>query len=679
MKNFQKLIVLLAALSGVPLATAEVSEIVTIASRQNTERAEIVASTAVVDQDALELLSHAHIQQPLSRLAGVNLNRGNGQEYLPAVRSPVLTGAGACGGFLMAEDGIPLRAAGFCNINELFEAHSEVAQRIEVLRGPGTVLYGSNAIHGVINIITPDINAADSLSYELGPNDYHRLKLTANANNFVVSTSLASDGGYRDQSGFDQQKLSLRHRTSTGKLSIDSGLTATNLNQETAGYISGDSAYKDRVKAQSNPNPEAFRDARSLRLWSRMAYQLPAAELIVTPYMRHTQMDFLQHFLPGTPLEQNGQFSLGTQVSYHFSPDDNLKLIVGTDAEYSDGYLKQSQDLPTQGSPFLQKTIPVGKHYDYQVDVAVAALFANAQWSVRENLTFHAGARYESTHYDYHNQMLAGRTRDNGSPCESGGCRYSRPPSGSNSFDNWSGDMGFIHKLSDSHSIYGRLSSAFRAPQATELYRLQRDQQIADLQSESLIATELGIRGSSDLADYSVALYQMEKDNVIYRDTEFFNVSDGRTEHLGVEAQLGIAITEQIEFDLAATYARHRYRQGNFAQSVDIGGNDMDTAPRYFGNARLSWRASDQTRLELEWQLMGDYFLDPQNLHSYPGHSVFNLRASYRLSGKFNLYARLLNITDRAYAERADYSRFSGERFFPGQPRSLNLGIQWQW
>jgi hypothetical protein len=73
MGNFQKLIVLLAAFSGVPLATAEVSEIVTIASRQNTERAEVLASTAVVDQDDLELLSHAHIQQPLSRLAGVNL------------------------------------------------------------------------------------------------------------------------------------------------------------------------------------------------------------------------------------------------------------------------------------------------------------------------------------------------------------------------------------------------------------------------------------------------------------------------------------------------------------------------------------------------------------------------------------------------------------------------------
>ena len=111
------------------------------------------------------------MQQALSRVAGVNLHRGNGQEYLPAMRSPVLTGAGGCGGFLMQEDGIALRAAGFCNINELFEANTEMAQRIEVLRGTGTVLHGSNAMHGVINIVTPAPSSGSKASLEIGADD----------------------------------------------------------------------------------------------------------------------------------------------------------------------------------------------------------------------------------------------------------------------------------------------------------------------------------------------------------------------------------------------------------------------------------------------------------------------------------------------------------------------------
>ena len=50
---------------------------------------------------------------------------------LLAIRSPVLTGAGACGAFLLLEDGMPLRPTGFCNVNQLFEANTSQAAAIE--------------------------------------------------------------------------------------------------------------------------------------------------------------------------------------------------------------------------------------------------------------------------------------------------------------------------------------------------------------------------------------------------------------------------------------------------------------------------------------------------------------------------------------------------------------------
>ena len=83
------------------------------------------------------------------------IQRGSGQESLTALRSPVLTGAGACGAVLVLEDGIPIRPVGTCNVNELFEVNVEQAAAIEVLRGPGSVLYGSSAVHGIINVIPP--------------------------------------------------------------------------------------------------------------------------------------------------------------------------------------------------------------------------------------------------------------------------------------------------------------------------------------------------------------------------------------------------------------------------------------------------------------------------------------------------------------------------------------------
>src|SRR5690554_3554975 len=58
--------------------------------------------------------AHEHISDSLNQVAGTWITHGNGQEHLTAIRSPVFTGAGACGAFLMLQDSIPVRAQGFC-------------------------------------------------------------------------------------------------------------------------------------------------------------------------------------------------------------------------------------------------------------------------------------------------------------------------------------------------------------------------------------------------------------------------------------------------------------------------------------------------------------------------------------------------------------------------------------
>jgi len=667
--------------------TAGVEEIVTVATRTEANLAEVIGSVSVVDTEALKLVSHAHVQQALSRVAGVNLHRGNGQEYLPAVRSPVLTGAGGCGGFLMQEDGIPIRAAGFCNINELFEANTEMAQRIEVLRGTGTVLHGSNAMHGVINIVTPEISQESNLGLEVGANDYGRLTFKSGTETLGIAANLTHDGGYRDDSGFDQQKVSLRHAYKNGDVKIDSGITLTNLNQETAGFIEGLDSYKDDAQVELNLNPEAYRDVRSARVWSRISKAEQNYKLIVTPYLRYSKMDFLQHFLPGDPLEENGQKSLGVQVGYYRALSDTLNVIAGFDAEITDAYLKQSQDSPTIGSFFLRSTIPMGQHYDYQVDATMAAPYMHLDWSVNDQLSVSGGLRFESMRYDYSNNMLAGRTKADGSLCQFG-CRYSRPESGKDNFNNWSSNLGAQFKLSDTHSTFVRLARGFRAPQATELYRLQRGQQITDLDSESVDSVELGIAGDTESLSYKVAVYHMEKDNVIFRDSSFFNVSDGKTEHQGIELELDYEINSQWSVGISATQARHTYLSDTLVGAVDslgngvevnINNNDIDTAPRNFGSARLVWTPDSTKTVELEWQSMGSYQLNPENFNQYEGHDIAHLRAGWDVSESIRVYANISNLTDEQYAERADFTTFSQERYFPGTPRSMQVGVELAW
>ncbi|NIP19323.1 MAG: TonB-dependent receptor, partial [Xanthomonadales bacterium] len=111
-----------------------------------------------------------HPNELIDRIPGAWIVRGSGQEHLTAVRSPVFTGPGACGAFLVQENGISVRPPGFCNVNGLFEVNLAQAETVRVLRGPGTVVHGANALHGALQIYAPGPGYPErrSLSLEIG-------------------------------------------------------------------------------------------------------------------------------------------------------------------------------------------------------------------------------------------------------------------------------------------------------------------------------------------------------------------------------------------------------------------------------------------------------------------------------------------------------------------------------
>ncbi len=679
----------LSALFFVPLTLKAqewetVERIETTSSRLATSSSAKGYVVSSISDDTLSMLSFQHIQESLNYVAGATVQRGNGQEYLPGLRSPVLTGAGACGGILAAEDGIPLRAAGFCNINELFEAHGEMAQHIDVIKGPASALYGSNAIHGVINVVTPDTTHDEGmLALEYGSFGFTRAKIRQGKDfgenaeviksGVGINASITRDTGYRNDEGVDQEKVNLRHRYESQKILITTGLTYTHLDQDTAGYIEGFESYKDEFIARSNPNPEAFRKAKSFRLWGKLDTTWGEGHaLSLTPYMRNQDMRFRMHFLPGSPTEINAQKGVGllSQVNFVVSPQVNID--TGLDAEITTGDLLQYQQDATVGSAFLVETIPAGRHYDYSVEATLVAPYISINWK-SEAWTLALGGRYEKMHYDYTNNMNTGRVREDGSTCGFGGCRYSRPPSGDNSFSNFSPKFSFSYDVVSNLRIYGGVSRGYRAPQATELYRLQRAQQVADLEAVTATNVEFGLQGLTHSGQYTLSLYSLRKDGVIYRNSDFFNVDNGKTWHRGIELEVTQRWKENWQFDFAGTFARHTYEHSQIENEVDIQGNDIDTAPKLQFNTRVSYAFTHAIRAELEWQYVDDYFTDAENNNSYEGHDLLHARVSFKLNDTVTLYARINNLLDDEYAQRADYTSFTGPRYFPGRPRNFLL------
>ncbi|MEA1941771.1 MAG: TonB-dependent receptor [Pseudomonadota bacterium] len=650
-------------LAALPAAHAQEDVIVVTGDRQGEVREQSVLSLGVISGETIADIAPQHPAELLNREAGVFINRGNGAEHLTAIRSPVLTGGAGAGSFLYLQDGIPLRAAGFANVNGLFEDIGPLAGAVEVLRGPGPALYGSNALHGLVNTLTPDpAETSSRLVAEAGSFGRYRGDAVLARPGERVSSLLALSGrhedGWREDARLDHVRALVR---ADGEArGVDWRFTASlvGLNQETAGYAPD---YRDRELARANGDPEAFRDAIAGRMSLRMSG--PAGgnwSWSLTPYWRANAMDFRMHFFPSDPLEKSGHRSAGLNAALVREAGD-VRITLGADAEWTRGWLSETQENPTIFS-FIQ-----GDHYDYEIDAQVAALYGQARWQASDRLSLVAGARWEATRFDYDTLLPAGSEG-----------RYLRLPDRSDDFSTFAPNIGFLFELSDNSALFGRMARGVRAPQTAELYRLQPGQTIAGIEPETLDSAELGWRRSLGEGRVEVTAFAMEKSNVFFRDADGFNVTDGATDHHGIEFDIAWPFADTLEAGLTGSWARHTYafdRPVSAASEGIAAGNDVDTAPRWLWTGRLAWTPTPQADVALEWTHVGEYFTDAGNLHTYEGHDLLTLRARYRLSDRTTLYGAIRNLTGEAYAERADYA-FGNARYFPGEPRGVTVGIR---
>lgn len=634
-----------------------------------------VGSWTAVEGEEIDLLGATHPNETLVRVPGVWVARGSGQEHLTAIRSGVLTGAGACGAFLFLENGVPIRPAGFCNVNNLMELNTEQAGRMEVWRGPASAVLGGNALYGAVSVLNrvPEHNR---LGVEFGSYDSYRISgefdLAVGGHRLAGAAFGSSTNGYRDDTGHGQQKLSLVHQVRVGGFEVENTLNFTNLNQETGGYVLGFEAYEDDELRRTNPNPEAYRDVRSLRVASR--WEAEGWHLV--PYFRASDMEFLQHFSPGTPRERNDQISGGVLFGMDAVDTAAVTLTLGAQLELMNGHVDQWQAEPLTDSSFFNNTVrPQGWHYDYDVDSVLAAAYYDLNWAFAEGTRLVHSLRLEYLEYDYDNLMLAGNTRDDGSECTpslGGGCLYNRPASRKDDFTNLAGRIGIEQDIGAGIG-YLTLASGFRPPQATELYRLQRGQEVADLDTEELVSLEIGYRGGF----WNLAGYAQESENVIFRDAEGFIGDDGKTRGWGIEGEVFRTFGRHT-FSFAGTYAEHKYDEdSSIAGGEPIEkGNWVDSAPKWLANGRWFWRPTGTVDTELELVYVGKHYINGSNTAEYDGHLVANLRGRLEISDALTVTARIVNLFDEEYADRADFTLFNplGYRYFPAMPRQFYVG-----
>ena len=237
---------------------------------------------------------------PVEALARVPGDDASWQWGRASDRNSLTCACWRCGRWVVFIHGRRYRcAAGFSNVNALLDAQNEHSERIEVIKAPGPAMYGSNAVHGLVNFITTSPYDANSdMQARFG--SYGRYRLTANMTSqnkgtekvYRLGVTLSGETeGYRAASGFDQQRIKFQSGWQGG---ADTNyrliISANHLEQETAGYAS---SYRNRQFAKMNTDDNAFRNAESLRAALYTETSLSGNKTLrLTPYIRYHDMRF---------------------------------------------------------------------------------------------------------------------------------------------------------------------------------------------------------------------------------------------------------------------------------------------------------------------------------------------------------------------------------------------------
>ncbi|WP_051881984.1 TonB-dependent receptor [Parvularcula oceani] len=494
--------------------------------------------------------------------------------------------------------------------------------------------------------------------FRLSAGSFDRYSATLEGGNGTARGGLhvLDDGGYREDSGALQVKGFGKVKLGETTLRI----AGQHLEQETAGYILGDEAYADDALRRSNPNPEAFRDLDHLLLSAEIPFAAAGWEGTITPFARYTQMDFLLHFFPGDPLEENEHGSIGFQSTASRSLSAEVELLAGLDLDLTRGSLREFQENETVFS-FTQ-----GLHYDYTVDAVEAAPFARLSWQAADNLTLQAGGRVTVTRYDYETDAEAGVFG-----------RYFRPEDRTDEFGVVTGKLAALYELGPNGTVYASLARGARPPQTSELYRLQSAQTPDGIDPERMDAIELGWRKASERGRIAVTGFAMRKENVFFRDADGFNVTDGETTHVGIEAEGLLRLTDTLSLSGAGTWAAHEYgfdRIVSDASEIIRDGDRVDTAPKTLGSAQLRWTPVPELTLEAAYTHVASYYTNAANTQDYEGHDLLDLRASWSPAERLTILGIVRNVTDERYARRADYA-FGNARYFPGEERAYEVNL----
>lgn len=588
--------------------------------------------------------------------------------------------------------------------------------RIEILKGPGSVQYGSDAMGGVIQLLTPTLDffpetpvwggrisgqysTADEGWMGHGETYYADRRLNAIAG----ATVFAADD-YRAGGGDTLENTSLNSYGGFGKARIKLGeghvLTLGCLEN-----VRTDVERHDQSARNPNSGEPRYFTPREERTLVYLKDALDRESGIVThlePYLYYqryesesdynTEKDATTFQRDTTRLDQD---MVGAGVSAASPLREGLSLVYGTDFRYEDFTENKDRNTWSPDGADGAWSIPKGTTPDGTYDVADA--FAMLDWSPLERLRLTAGARFESTHLDSDpaaQNATAGFTVDD-----------------LNLDERWNSttySLGGIYWFTTNLALSSQASTGYRAPTYSDVlsfgpFTYGVNVPSPDVGPEKCTSWEIGPRYESEAVSASIAYFYTWLDDMVdsARVEGFTDVNGNGVEDAGegnyAKGNYGTGDIHGVE-----SAAEWRFREdwslfGSFAWAE--GWNDeqhdhLRFIPPLNGTAGLRWQAAERLALSAfarmaaaQDKISEDDKSDPARAsdpaktfpsdsnpplrpdYSIPGYVTYHVRVDYAATDRLGVFVAGNNLSDKRYREA--FSRLDA----PGL--NVTMGAEW--
>lgn len=661
----------------------EIEQIVITAGKVAQQRAEAPVAIATVSRRTIEETRAQTMDILLNKVSGVYNNNLGNEQHSMSIRQPITTKSL----FLYLEDGIPIRTTGVFNHNALLELNLPAAERIEVIKGPSSSLYGAEAIGGVVNVITedPTLKPSGYLNMQRNNNGYlrtdARFGFTKGKLGVIVSGYYAQRrSGQTEYSDFDKKSISAKAIYKfTDRTSWTNALSYVDYYSDMTGGLD---SIKFSRRDFSTFHTFTYRAVESFRYRSTLEHVWSEGKVTNLTFMyRDNSIAQNPSYSVGStsnPLRFRGQindntFSTTALFLQHVHPLKFLKgrLVAG-------GNIDRSPQEYIAEFIWINRASPTGKFTDYvrpakdsilndyRTNILNTAAFAQLELTPVKRLRVVASLRFDDFRYDFRNSLPASAT--------SGG------PSSVQHFSRFTPKVGATYNIKGI-GFYANYSEGYVPPQLNELFNSVKTPY---LKPQTFRNTEMGgwlsLWGDKLYADWS--LYALEGSNEIIsvRQADGTNVNQnaGRSMHKGIEYGFRYKAGEKFTLRFSGTHARHSFVD-YVVRGVNFNGKEMSGAPRFMANAEAVWRPGfvKGLRLGAEWQRLGKYFMDDANRFTYSGFDLVHARVGYQYKW-VDLWLNVLNLTNAYYATSVTKSTASGNASYSynlGMPREITLGV----